>query len=233
MPDLNAYKAPLEAQKQRNKEEMQGFNAAEIAAVKQLVEAKKRSGKQIIIVNGKPFDLSKVRAPLVSEDAKHTMYANPRLMLKTQKPSYEEDPENGVEYEWLLRGSYERLSRKKEYRPVLIEEVDFNSKFCKLDANVKPTTNIETGEQLSIVASGEFELFETRGEAAYLLKRYGSDQALSELKARKQKDFNSAMSESGLPLRGSQFVEDPAWEPGSVGNLGDPGTWGGRGGKFV
>lgn len=233
MPDLDAYKAPLAAQKSQIDKELHSFNAQEIAAVKSLVEAKKRSGKQIIIVNGKPFDLSKVRAPIVSEDAKHTMYANPRLMLKLQKPSYEEDPENGVEYEWLLRGSYERLSRKKEYRPVLVDEVDFSSRFCKLDANVKPTFDAVTGESMSIVASGEFELFETRGEAAYLLKRYGSDQALSELKSRKQKDFNSAMSESGLPLRGSQFVEDPAWEPGSVGNLGDPGTWGGRGGKFV
>ena len=211
---------------------MPDLNAAEIAAVKSLVAAKQKGGKQVIIVNGKPFDLSKVRAPIVSEDAKHTMYANPRLMLKNQKPTFEEDPENGVEYEWLLRGSYERLSRRKEYRAVLLDEVDFTSKFCKLDA-AKGTFNKETGALMDIVTSGEFELFETRGEAAYLQKRYGNDQALSELKARKQKDFQNGLSESGLPLQGSKFVEDPTWEPGSVGNLGDPGSWGGRVGKFV
>ena len=208
---------------------MSDLNQSEITAIKNLLAAKKKG--QIAIVNGKPFDMSKVRAPIVSEDAKHTMYAQPRLMLKIQKPSYAEDPENGVEYEWLLKGSYEHLSRRKEYRAVLMDEVNFDSKFCKLDES-QATFNAESGALLKIVSSGQFELFETRGESAYLLRRFGADTALAELKGKSQRDFDTEAGSSGLPVRGAQSFS-PEWEPGQYGNISDPSTWGGKGGKFI
>ena len=211
---------------------MAELNSNEIAAVKQLLATRKTG--RLAIVNGRPFDLSKVRAPLVSEDSKHAMYANPRLMLKEQKPTYEQDPEDGVEYEWLLKGSYDRLSRRKDYRPVLQNEVNFDAPVCKLDASVK-SFNKETGEVLEIVSSGEFELYETRGESAYLLKRYGADAALTALKNSKRtgtKNFAQEAAGTGLNIDNPRMT-DLGWEPGSVGNLGDPTTGGGRGGKFV
>jgi hypothetical protein len=208
---------------------MSDLNQSEIAAIKNLLAAKKKGNIQI--VNGRPFDMSKVRAPIVSEDAKHTMYANPRLMLKVQKPSYAEDPENGVEYEWLLKGSYERLSRRKEYRAVLMDEVNYDSKYCKLDES-KATFNAESGALLKIVSSGQFELFETRGESAYMLRRYGADTALNDLKGKGQHDLNSEVGSSGLHVDRAQSF-NPDWQPGSVGNISDPGTWGGGNGKFI
>jgi len=211
---------------------MSDFQESEVRAIRQLLEARKKG--TVIIVNGRPLDLSKVRKPMVSEDSKHVMYANPRLMLKDKtKPTYEQDPENGVEYEWLLKGSYERLSRKKDYRPVQMNEVDWDSKFCKLDANKNPYFNKETGETIDIVRSGELELFETRGEAAYMLKRYGADQYLNSIKGKAQRDLESNVQESRLPLSQNQFIEDPAWQPGTLGNISDPETWGGGAGKHI
>jgi hypothetical protein len=160
------------------------------------------------------------------------MYANPRLMLKDKtKPSYEENPETGVEYEWLLRGSYERLARRKDYRPVEIKEVDFDSPFCKLDIS-QATFSKVAGKNLEIVSSGEFELFETRGESAYLLKRFGADTALNDLKGKGQHDLDTEAQSSGLNVRDVKSFS-PEWEPGTLGNISDPATWGGKGGKFI
>ncbi len=209
---------------------MSGFSESEEKAIKGMLAARKKGNVQI--VNGRPLDMSKVRAPIVSEDTKHQMYANPRLMLKDKtKPSYEESPENGVEYEWLLKGSYERLSRRKDYRAVLVSEVDFDSPFCKLDIS-KSTFDKTSGKNLDIVTSGEFELFETRGESAYLLKRFGADTALNDLKGKGQRDFDTEAGTSGLPVEGVKSFT-PEWEPGQLGNISDPSTWGGRAGKFI
>jgi hypothetical protein len=210
---------------------MSGFSESEEKAIKGMLAARKKGNVQI--VNGRPLDMSKVRAPIVSEDTKHQMYANPRLMLKNKtKPSYEENPETGVEYEWLLKGSYERLARRKDYRPVEVSEVDFDSPFCKLDIS-QATFSKVAGKNLDIVSSGEFELFETRGESAYLLKRFGADTALNDLKNKGQNDIDAEAGSADIKgLKNAQSFSvgknsDWAEQHPSVGNISDPSTWGG------
>lgn len=211
---------------------MADFSENEVAAIKGYLASQTK--RHIGMVNGRPFDFNSVRAPQVSEDAKHKMYADPRLMLKDKtKPSFAENRKSGVEYCWINKGSFESVSRKGDYRAVLRDEVDMNSPFCRLDPS-DPQLDRTSGKKLDIVSSGGFELYEVGGDAAYMLKQYGADKYLTERRDAGDADFQKNAQGTGLPLtqvRGSDG--GISWDPGAVGNLSQPETWGAVPGKFV
>jgi|SRR3981081_1947131 len=209
------------------------FSDSEEAAIKGYLASQNK--RHIGMVNGRPFDFSKVRAPQVSEDSKHMMYANPRLMLKDKtKPTSLEDRKNGVEYEWITKGSFEAVSRKGDYRAVLREEVDFNSPHCRLDPS-EPSLDRVSGRKVDIVTSGGLELYEVHGDAAYMLKQYGADKYLQDRKDAADTDFQKNAAGTGLPLNQTRVYDGGfTSDPGAVGNLSQPETWGaGAPGKFV
>ncbi len=209
------------------------FSDSEEAAVKAYLASQTK--RHIGMVNGRPFDFSQVRAPQVSEDDKHKMYADPRLMLKDKtKPSFAEDRKNGVEYAWINKGSFESLGRKGDYRAVLRDEVDFQSPFCRLDPS-EPTLDRATGKKLDIVTSGGFELYEVHGDAAYMMKQYGADKYLQDRKDASDTDFQKNATATGLPLNQTRVYDGGfTTDPGAVGSLTQPETWGaGATGKFI
>lgn len=208
------------------------FTDAEVAAIKHQLANQGRP--QIRTVMGRAFDMSKVRAPMVSEDDKHSMYANPRALLKDKtKPSYDQNPKEGVEYIWELRERAAVLGKMREHRIVLMDEADPQSPFYgRLDS---PTNAFIDGQQVQPVSSGGLILVEVYGEAAYRVKRYGADKYLWELKDKSEGDFRRDALGSGVRgVNRADYIENPDWDPKTQSLIADPATWGGgNSNKFV
>lgn len=208
------------------------FTDAEVAAIKHQLANQGRP--QIRTVMGRAFDMSKVRAPMVSEDDKHSMYANPRALLKDKtKPAYDNDPKNGVEYIWELKERAAILANMREHRIVTMDELDPDSPFYgRLDA---PTNVYVNKEQVQPVSSGGLILIEVHGQAAYKVKRYGADKYLWELKDKQESDFRRDALGSGVRgVNRADYIDNPDWDPKTQSLIADPATWGGgNSSKFV